>query len=449
VTPVSTFYDIEKPCRFEAVAALIAYYSRVSLKEYNHNLDLVLTYGVSKFKFGKTTEWSTDKLYGSFRDASDHYDKLLKKSDGLEADIYSVREDLSQKKLACEAFDKIVQMYDAQIQQISKVINQNLLRKTNAISSTRLLASQMMPTRSFTESPNKQTASDISEDEVAQVDAMMKENSAKLQARIVELQKRKEELAADIEYLNTIVHQLQEELDLLRPELVEMNKKRENYHMWLVQRGENDEKIQAKMKTQSKIDFGNFYEPAKQVLASTKSLDSNFDSLDLYGGYSAHENSLNWFRADFSRDDAIAALSGRADGTYLLRPNSKPISNYVLSIVYQGQVKHILIEEDNTGCYIKTLGGAGQQKQVDESQSKSQFLSVDSKDRTLSRSSSSLSSLSSTGSTLQIGELDSAANNPLKFKTLTELVAHYSTNRIKDSNIDLDIILVCPAFSEK
>lgn len=47
------FYDIEKPCRFESVQALIAYYSRVSLKEYNHNLDLVLTYGVSKYKFGK------------------------------------------------------------------------------------------------------------------------------------------------------------------------------------------------------------------------------------------------------------------------------------------------------------------------------------------------------------------------------------------------------------
>lgn len=47
------FYDVEKPCRFESVQALIAYYSRVSLKEYNHNLDLVLTYGVSKYKFGK------------------------------------------------------------------------------------------------------------------------------------------------------------------------------------------------------------------------------------------------------------------------------------------------------------------------------------------------------------------------------------------------------------
>ena len=46
------YYDIEKPCRFDSVQTLIAYYSRVSLNEYNHNLDVVLTYGVSKYKFG-------------------------------------------------------------------------------------------------------------------------------------------------------------------------------------------------------------------------------------------------------------------------------------------------------------------------------------------------------------------------------------------------------------
>lgn len=91
------FYDIEKPCRFESVSALISYYSRVSLKEYNHNLDVVLTYGVSKYKFGKTTEWSMDKLYSSFRNAFQEYEQLTKKYDGLDSEIGNVREDLNQK----------------------------------------------------------------------------------------------------------------------------------------------------------------------------------------------------------------------------------------------------------------------------------------------------------------------------------------------------------------
>ena len=220
---------------------------RNSLKDYNHNLDLTLTYGVSKFKFGKTTEWSMDKLYASFRDASDLHDQLLKKSDGLDADLCSVREDLSQKKLACDAFDKIIHMYMAQIGHIERVLHENQLRKSNAISSTRFLAAQMMPSSQSTDNDI------IGDDEVAQTDKIMNENRVRLQARIAELHRRKEELVADIEYLGLIAHQLQEELDLLRPELIEMNKKRENYHMWLVQRGENDEKIQVTMKTQVSV----------------------------------------------------------------------------------------------------------------------------------------------------------------------------------------------------
>ena len=139
------FYDVEKPCRFETVPALVAFYSRLSLKEYNHNLDVVLTYGVSKFRFGRTVDWSTERLYASFRDAAAHYDKLLRRSEGLEADLRAVRDDLAQKRLASEAFDKVVGLYAAQVEQIERVVSANLLRKTNAISSTRFLAAQMMP----------------------------------------------------------------------------------------------------------------------------------------------------------------------------------------------------------------------------------------------------------------------------------------------------------------
>ena len=35
----------------------------------------------------------------------------------------------------------------------------------------------------------------------------------------------------------------------MRPEIIELRKKRENYHMWLVQRGENDDNIQNALKS--------------------------------------------------------------------------------------------------------------------------------------------------------------------------------------------------------
>ena len=55
---------------------------------------------------------------------------------------------------------------------------------------------------------------------------------------------KKQEIVESIEYLNLNLSELQEKLDSLRPELIELRKKRENYHMWLLQRGENEDKIQ-------------------------------------------------------------------------------------------------------------------------------------------------------------------------------------------------------------
>ena len=112
-------------------------------------MDLVLSYGVSKYKFGKTTEWSTDKLYASFRDAFQQHENTTKKFDNLEAEISNVREDLNQKRMAGDAFDKIILMYEEQLSQLDKTLTDNLLKKTSAMSSTRLLASQLLPTQTW------------------------------------------------------------------------------------------------------------------------------------------------------------------------------------------------------------------------------------------------------------------------------------------------------------
>lgn len=76
----------------------------------------------------------------------------------------------------------------------------------------------------------------------------MNSNREKLKQRVDDLVKKRDEIRVDMEYLNKVLAQLQEELDMLRPELIELRKKRENYHMWLLQRGENDDKIQKKLK---------------------------------------------------------------------------------------------------------------------------------------------------------------------------------------------------------
>ncbi len=140
-----TYYDIEKPCRFESVQALIDYYSRVSLKEYNHNLELKLTYGVSKFKFGRASEWSIDKLYSSFKEALDKYELLTKTCENLEQDLSLIREDIAQKRVASDAFTKIISIFENQLEQANSFLTNNLIKKSNAVSASAILASQFMP----------------------------------------------------------------------------------------------------------------------------------------------------------------------------------------------------------------------------------------------------------------------------------------------------------------
>lgn len=410
---------------------------------------------------GKTTEWSLDKLYSSFRDAYHEFQQMTKKYDGLEAEIGYVREDIGQKKTACEAFDKIVGMYQSQIEQVDKVLNEILLKKNQAISSTRLLAASIMPMLSArTPSPSRQTGQQPaatthdSTDDVEQTQRLMNSNRDKLKQRVDDLQKKRDDVRTEIDYLSKILSQLQEELDMLRPELIELRKKRENYHMWLLQRGENDDKIQARLKgsqsssflifpfmlnynktylilkediknmgnqpsdaeanqmaslstgqlkssssmqnletltgdsvmntsnekrksSESSSDFrvppetlpisaavttaatasstvespasaSNIYETTAILYTSSSSRSDSHDK-------DPHANSLNWYLPDCDRDQAYKLLSHQPNGAYLVRPNLKQLNpKYILSLVHENQVKHILIEEDPTGCFIKS-----------------------------------------------------------------------------------------------
>ena len=223
------FFDIEKPCRFESLQSLIDYYSRVSLKEYNHNLDLRLTYGVSKFKFGRASEWSIDKLYTSFKEALDKFELLTKSCDILETDLATIREDLAQKRIAYEAVDKIIAIFEAQLDKVNSILTNSLLKKSNALSASTMLATQFMPVQGRVDN---------------EADRLTKENKLRLQQKLGQLKVKKEDILKSIDYLNLNLSELQEKLDSLRPELIELKKKRENYHMWLLQRGENEDKIQ-------------------------------------------------------------------------------------------------------------------------------------------------------------------------------------------------------------
>ena len=257
---------------------------------------------------------------------------------------------------------------------------------------------------------------------------------------------RKDELKRDVDYLHTVVSQLQEELDLMRPELVELRKKRENYHMWLVQRGENDDSIQSALKTSE-----------NESVAVDQVRDE--DTSKLADESQMHSNSLNWYRADCDREKAIELLEAKENGTYLVRLSSKPGFKYVLSVMAQNVIKHLPIEENQTGCFLKSsqkrlknrINASPSNSSNNSRAASPAFLNST---ESLIKSSASANSISSINSVSATKSDDSIANKSsqeatLKFKTLTDLIVFYSENPLVADNIYLDTKLTNPVFFGK
>ena len=371
----TNLYDIEVPCRFENVKMLIDYYTINSLKEYNINLDVKLTEGLSKYKYGKTTEWNIDRLYSSFRDAFRQFENSARKSEGIEIEIETLYQDLKNKHLANHAFENIIKLYEEQIDSLKS----NLIKFQQS-------------------SMEKQNEEEI-----------IVENIEHLTGRIDDLNTKRQELVVDCDYLNTIIQQLQDELEQLRPDLIQLRKKRENYHMWLLQRGEDDEKIMKTLNSPS-------LPQEQQNLFGNTIINSMLES--------PHEDSNNWYRANMSRDEAESVLKNRPNGTFLVRtsknkltrklgstiqdanatnnsntPNSSLNSlnvrrTYVLSVVHNSSFIHLLIDEDDEGSYIRLTENKGNFK---------------------------------------------------KFSTLKNLVVNYSKNSLKSYTVD--VCLAYPAFT--
>ncbi len=124
-------------------------------------------------------------------------------------------------------------MFETQLKQANSLLTQSILKKSNAVSASALLVSQFMPSKSV--------------ETTGEVEGIREANKVKLEEKLVKLREKRQEIVDSIDYLNLNLSELQEKLDAQRPELIELRKKRENYHMWLLQRGENEEKIQTEI----------------------------------------------------------------------------------------------------------------------------------------------------------------------------------------------------------
>ena len=108
----------------------------------------------------------------SFKEAMDKYESLTKNGDNIEQDLSIIREDIGQKRVACEAFDKIIVMFENQMEQANSILTSNLLKKSNAVSASTMLVAQFLPAQN---------------DSSSEMEKIMRNNKLRLENKILGL----------------------------------------------------------------------------------------------------------------------------------------------------------------------------------------------------------------------------------------------------------------------
>lgn len=160
---------------------------------------------------------------------------------------------------------------------------------------------------------------------------------------------------------------------------------------------------------------------------------------------------MNWFRADYKREEAENELKDKPIGTYLVRSSAYANSKYVLSVMSQfNQIIHVIIDESHDKYFLKShnqprrmaTNDSNIMNEAKRSRSPSQADTMSDK---FSNSSSSIASSSTDDTAMRNLKRDSIE----KFDTLTDLVVYYSKNMLQIGNKTWNIVLSNPAFYGK
>lgn len=192
-------YGFTEPFTFKSVVELINYYRTVSLKQYNHILDVKLLYPISRLKDGTGDDMSDanmsamelDKLVQKFVDTHMEYVAKTREMDNL-LDVYTRTEsERNLKRQAQVAFLQAVKMFEQQI----KI--------------------------------HEQYRQQAHEHEIRQV----LENYDVLCGRLDALKDAEKQLVADLDKQKQLVLSLERDINRIKPEKSSLSKIKERYQL--------------------------------------------------------------------------------------------------------------------------------------------------------------------------------------------------------------------------
>uniref|UniRef100_A0A3Q3W3W0 Phosphatidylinositol 3-kinase regulatory subunit alpha n=1 Tax=Mola mola TaxID=94237 RepID=A0A3Q3W3W0_MOLML len=291
-------YGFSDPLTFSSVVELINHYRNESLAQYNPKLDVKLLYPVSKHQQDQVVKEDNIEAVGrKLCEYHQQYQEKNKEYDRLYEEYTRTSQEIQMKRTAIEAFNETIKIFEEQCQtqeRYSKEYIERFRREGNDKEIQRIMG-----------------------------------NYEKLKSRISEIVDSKRRLEEDLKKQAADYREIDKRMNSIKPDLIQLRKTRDQYLMWLTQKGVRQKKINEWLgiKNENTEDQYSMVD----------------DDEDL-----PHHDERSWKLGNINRLQGEALLQGKRDGTFLVRDSSKA-GCYACSVVVDGEVKHCVINKTPSG----------------------------------------------------------------------------------------------------
>ncbi|KAK1200037.1 P85A kinase, partial [Pygoscelis papua] len=297
-------YGFSDPLTFNSVVELINHYRNESLAQYNPKLDVKLLYPVSKYQqvirsiffvFHLNTEKLLQTEGKKLHEYNTQFQEKSREYDRLYEDYTRTSQEIQMKRTAIEAFNETIKIFEEQCQtqeRYSKEYIEKFKREGNEKEIQRIM-----------------------------------HNYEKLKSRISEIVDSRRRLEEDLKKQAAEYREIDKRMNSIKPDLIQLRKTRDQYLMWLTQKGVRQKKLNEWLGNENTEDQYSMVE----------------DDEDL-----PHHDERTWNVGNINRSQAENLLRGKRDGTFLVRESSKQ-GCYACSVVVDGEVKHCVINKTPTG----------------------------------------------------------------------------------------------------
>uniref|UniRef100_A0A3Q3K8C9 Phosphoinositide-3-kinase, regulatory subunit 1 (alpha) n=1 Tax=Monopterus albus TaxID=43700 RepID=A0A3Q3K8C9_MONAL len=291
-------YGFSDPLTFSSVVELINHYRNESLAQYNPKLDVKLLYPVSKHQQDQVVKEDNIEAVGrKLCEYHQQYQEKNKEYDRLYEEYTRTSQEIQMKRTAIEAFNETIKIFEEQCQtqeRYSKEYIEKFRREGNDKEIQRILG-----------------------------------NYEKLKSRISEIVDSKRRLEEDLKKQAADYREIDKRMNSIKPDLIQLRKTRDQYLMWLTQKGVRQKKLN------------------EWLGLKNENTEDQFSMVDDDEDL-PHHDERSWKLGNIKRLQAEGLLQGKRDGTFLVRESSKA-GCYACSVVVDGEVKHCVINRTPSG----------------------------------------------------------------------------------------------------